>query len=96
MAAQHLTDISPSAFPQLDPARQFQRLCDRRDLAAYRVAGAVLTVISFWECESHDDRRKVRPFEEVLRRRLCEMAATYMRYGDRRLTVLLRRQGVGR
>jgi hypothetical protein len=38
-------------------------------------------------------RRKVRPFEEVLRRRLCEMAATYVRYGYRRLTVLLRREG---
>ena len=38
-------------------------------------------------------RRKVRRFEEVLRRRLCEMAATYVRYGYRRLTVLLRREG---
>jgi putative transposase len=38
-------------------------------------------------------RRKVRGFEEVLRRRLCEMAATYVRYGYRRLTVLLRREG---
>ncbi len=38
-------------------------------------------------------RRKVRRFDEVLRRRLCEMAATYVRYGYRRLTVLLRREG---
>ena len=38
-------------------------------------------------------RRKVRQFEEVLRRRLCEIAATYVRYGYRRLTVLLRREG---
>jgi hypothetical protein len=38
-------------------------------------------------------RRKVRRFEEVLRRRLCEMAATYVRYGYRRLTVMLRREG---
>jgi putative transposase len=38
-------------------------------------------------------RRKVRQFEEVLRRRLCEMAATYVRYGYRRLTVMLRREG---
>ena len=38
-------------------------------------------------------RRKVRRFEEVLRRRLCEIAATYVRYGYRRLTVLLRREG---
>ena len=36
-------------------------------------------------------RRKVRRLEEVLRRRLCEMAATYVRYGYRRLTVMLRR-----
>jgi putative transposase len=34
-------------------------------------------------------RQKVRPFDEVLRRRLCEMAATHVRYGYRRLTVLL-------
>jgi putative transposase len=38
-------------------------------------------------------RRKVRRLEEVLRRRLCEMAATYVRYGYRRLTVMLRREG---
>jgi putative transposase len=38
-------------------------------------------------------RKKARPFDEVLRRRLCEMAATYVRYGYRRLTVLLRREG---
>jgi putative transposase len=38
-------------------------------------------------------KKKVRPFDEVLRRRLCEMAATYVRYGYRRLTVLLRREG---
>jgi putative transposase len=38
-------------------------------------------------------KKKKRPFDEVLRRRLCEMAATYVRYGYRRLTVLLRREG---
>jgi putative transposase len=38
-------------------------------------------------------REKVRPFDEVLRRRLREMAAIYVRYGYRRLTVLLRREG---
>ena len=38
-------------------------------------------------------RRKVRRFEEMLRRCVCEMAATYVRYGYRRLTVLLRREG---
>ena len=35
--------------------------------------------------------RKV--FDEVLRRRLRELAGTYVRYGYRRLTVLLRREG---
>jgi putative transposase len=37
-------------------------------------------------------RRKVRQFDEVLRHRLCEIAATYVRYGYRRLTMLLRRE----
>jgi len=37
--------------------------------------------------------RKVRRFEEALRRPLCEIAATYVRYGYRRLPVLLRREG---
>ena len=35
--------------------------------------------------------RKV--FDEVLRRRLRELAGTHVRYGYRRLTVLLRREG---
>ena len=35
--------------------------------------------------------RKV--FEEVLRHRLRELAGTHVRYGYRRLTVLLRREG---
>jgi putative transposase len=38
-------------------------------------------------------RKKVRRFDAVLRRRLCEMAACPVRYGYRRLTVLLRREG---
>jgi putative transposase len=38
-------------------------------------------------------KKKVRRFDAVLRRRLCEMAASYVRYGYRRLTVLLRREG---
>ena len=38
-------------------------------------------------------KKKVRRFDEVLRRRLCELAATHVRYGYRRLTVLLRREG---
>jgi len=38
-------------------------------------------------------RRRKRPLEEVLRRRLCELAGTHVRYGYRRLTVLLRREG---
>jgi putative transposase len=38
-------------------------------------------------------KKKVRRFDAVLRRRLCEMAASHVRYGYRRLTVLLRREG---
>jgi len=38
-------------------------------------------------------QKKVRRFDAVLRRRLCEMAASHVRYGYRRLTVLLRREG---
>jgi putative transposase len=34
-----------------------------------------------------------RPLQEALRARLRELAATYVRYGYRRLTVLLRREG---
>lgn len=35
----------------------------------------------------------MRPFAEVLRRRLRELAATHVRYGYQRLTVSLRREG---
>jgi putative transposase len=38
-------------------------------------------------------QKKVRRFDAVLRRRLCEMAASHVRYRYRRLTVLLRREG---
>ena len=34
-----------------------------------------------------------RPMQEALRTRLRELAATHVRYGYRRLTVLLRREG---
>jgi len=37
--------------------------------------------------------RSRRPLQEALRSRLRELAATHVRYGDRRLTVLLRREG---
>jgi uncharacterized repeat protein (TIGR03803 family) len=37
-------------------------------------------------------KRKVRRFDAVSRRRLCEMAASHVRYDYRRLTVLLRRE----
>jgi putative transposase len=37
--------------------------------------------------------RSQRPLQEVLRCRLRELAATHVRYGYRRLTVLLRREG---
>jgi putative transposase len=41
---------------------------------------------------SHRYRSRRDP-QLALRRRLKEMAATYVRYGYRRLTVLLRREG---
>jgi putative transposase len=37
--------------------------------------------------------RSRRPLQELLRHRLRELAATHVRYGYRRLTVLLRREG---
>jgi len=37
--------------------------------------------------------RSRKVFDELLRRRLRELAGTYVRYGYRRLTVLLRREG---
>jgi putative transposase len=37
--------------------------------------------------------RSRKVFDEVLRHRLRELAGTYVRYGYRRLTVLLRREG---
>jgi putative transposase len=43
-----------------------------------------------WSTLRYKSRKKTR---EALRRRLREIAATYVRYGYRRLTVLLRREG---
>jgi len=37
--------------------------------------------------------RSRKVYDEVLRRRLRELAGTHVRYGYRRLTVLLRRRG---
>jgi len=37
-------------------------------------------------------KKKVRRFDAVLRRRMCETAAENVRHGYRRLTVLLRRE----
>jgi transposase InsO family protein len=39
------------------------------------------------------DSRAIVLGNRLGRRRLCEIAATYVRYGHRRLTVLLRREG---
>ena len=38
-------------------------------------------------------RSREKVFDQVLRRRLRELAGMYVRYGYRRLTVLLRREG---
>jgi putative transposase len=61
------------------------------EIGKRRVAGLMRLGWSSWLY-----RKKTRRFDEVLRRRrrrLCEMAATHVRYGYRRLTVLLRREG---
>lgn len=38
-----------------DLALEFAELCDRRDLAAYRVVSAVETVIRFWEATDFEE-----------------------------------------
>jgi hypothetical protein len=34
---------------------EFSRLCQTRDLAAYRAVAAIQTVVLFWEAQDHDD-----------------------------------------
>jgi len=36
-----------------DLAAEFQRLCDQRDLAAYRAVSVISSVIDFWEAEDY-------------------------------------------
>jgi hypothetical protein len=35
--------------------REFNRLCQTRDLAAYRAVPAIQTVVLFWEAQDYDD-----------------------------------------
>jgi putative transposase len=62
-------------------AQEAYRISERRAARLVRLAISTLRYRS----------RKV--FDEVLRRRLRELAGTHVRYGYRRLTVLLRREG---
>jgi len=69
----------------------------RRKLAgwaklAYQISERHATRLVRIERSSHRYRSRRDP-QEVLRRRLREIAATYVRYGYRRLAVLLRREG---
>jgi hypothetical protein len=38
-----------------DALCEFNRLCEKRDLAAYRAVAAIQTVVLFWEAQDHDD-----------------------------------------
>jgi putative transposase len=62
-------------------AQEAYRISERRAAKLVKLANSTLRYRS----------RKV--FDEVLRRRLRELAGTHVRYGYRRLTVLLRREG---
>jgi len=38
-----------------DVLNEFSRLCQKRDLAAYRAVAAIQTVVLFWEAQDYDD-----------------------------------------
>ena len=38
-----------------DVLGEFSRLCQKRDLAAYRAVAAIQTVVLFWEAQDYDD-----------------------------------------
>jgi hypothetical protein len=38
-----------------DVLGEFNRLCQTRDLAAYRAVAAIQTVVLFWEAQHYDD-----------------------------------------
>ena len=62
-------------------AQEAYRISERR---AARVVQLAISTLRY---------RSRKVFDEVLRRRLRELAGTHVRYGYRRLTVLLRREG---
>jgi putative transposase len=61
-------------------------------VTAYQISERRATRLVRLERSSHRYRSRRDP-QDALRRRLKELAATYVRYGYRRLTVLLRREG---
>ena len=62
-------------------AQETYQISERRSA---RIVGMAWTTLRYTSC---------RPLQEALRSRLRELAATHVRYGYRRLTVLLRREG---
>lgn len=60
--------------------------------SAYRLSERRAARLAGWDRSSHRYRSRKDP-QEALRRRLKEVAATHVRYGYRRLAVLLRREG---
>ena len=62
-------------------AQETYQISERRSAL---VLGLAVSTLRYCSC---------RPLQEALRARLREVAATHVRYGYRRLTVLLRREG---
>lgn len=54
----------------MESAAAFESLCNQRDLAAYRLVGAVQGVLHFWEARTFDEsfaslRRAYAEFEQA-------------------------------
>src|SRR5581483_11581724 len=89
--------LARPADPAGDRLKKAVKPRARRKLAgwaklAYQISERHATRLVRIERSSHRYRSRRDP-QEVLRRRLREIAATYVRYGYRRLAVLLRREG---
>jgi putative transposase len=65
----------------IQEAYKYCKISERR---AAHILGLAVNTLRYESC---------RPIQEALRLRLRELASTYVRYGYRRLTVLLRREG---
>lgn len=38
---------------------EFQRLCELRDMAAYRAVGSIQAAVSFWEAQEYEETFKI-------------------------------------